>query len=43
MAFGNLLGFVGMLVALPLAAICLVLLREGKTAYLDSRFYRRTK
>lgn len=41
MAFGSLLGFVGMLVALPLAAVCLVLLREGKTAYLGSRFYRR--
>lgn len=43
MAFGNLMGFVGMLVALPLAAVCLVLLREGKTAYLGSRFYRRVK
>lgn len=43
MAFGSLMGFVGMLVALPLAAVCLVLLREGKTAYLDSRFYRRLK
>lgn len=43
MAFGSLLGFVGMLVALPLAAVCLVLLREGKTAYLDSRFYRRVR
>lgn len=40
MAFGQLLGFVGMLVALPLAAVCLVLLREGKQAYLASRFYR---
>ncbi len=43
MAFGSLLGFVGMLVALPLAAVCLVLLREGKTAYLSSRFYRRVR
>ncbi len=41
MAFGSLLGFVGMLVALPLAAVCLVLLREGKTLYLQSGFYRR--
>lgn len=43
MAFGQLMGFVGMLVALPLAAICLVLLHEGKRAYLNSRFYRREK
>ena len=41
MAFGQLLGFVGMLVALPLAAICLVLLQEGKQAYLGSNFYRK--
>lgn len=40
MAFGQLLGFVGMLVALPLAAICLVLLEEGKSLYTNSRFYR---
>lgn len=41
MAFGNLLGFLGMLVALPLAAICLVLLREGKQVYLSSNFYQK--
>lgn len=41
MAFGQLMGFVGILVALPLAAICLVLLREGKSIYLKSDFYRR--
>lgn len=41
MAFGQLMGFVGMLVALPLAAISLVLLQEGKKAYLKSRFYNR--
>lgn len=41
MAFGQLLGFVGMLVALPLAAVCLVLLQEGKQAYLGSSFYRK--
>lgn len=41
MAFGQLFGFVGMLIALPLAAICLVLLQEGKKFYLNSRFYRR--
>ncbi|SSY70219.1 AI-2E family transporter [Alysiella crassa] len=41
MAFGSLLGFVGMLVALPLAAICAVLIDEGKAVYLGSRFYQR--
>lgn len=39
MAFGNLFGFVGMLLALPLAAITLVLLREAAEQYLNSRFY----
>ncbi|ULJ64939.1 AI-2E family transporter [Wielerella bovis] len=43
MAFGQLLGFVGMLVALPLAAICLVLIHEGKNVYLNSKFYHREK
>lgn len=43
MAFGQLLGFVGMLVALPLAAVCLVFLREAKCAYVRSHFYRRTR
>lgn len=41
MAFGQLMGFVGMLVALPLAAVCLVLIIEGKQTYLKSRFYNR--
>ncbi|MDO5059617.1 MAG: AI-2E family transporter, partial [Neisseria sp.] len=40
MAFGQLLGFVGMLAGLPLAAVSLVLLREGSQAYFNSRFYR---
>ena len=43
MAFGQLLGFVGMLVALPLAAVCLVLINEGKTVYINSLFYQRKK
>lgn len=43
MAFGQLFGFVGMLVGLPLAAVCLVLLREGSKVYFDSGFYRREK
>ena len=41
MAFGQLFGFVGMFIALPLAAICLVLIQEGKSFYLNSRFYQR--
>lgn len=41
MAFGQLLGFVGMLLALPLAAICLVLVREGTQAYKNSHYYRQ--
>ncbi len=40
MAFGQLMGFVGMLLALPMAAICVVLFREGVTAYFDSNIYR---
>ena len=40
MAFGQLMGFVGMLIGLPLAAICLVLLREGSQVYFASHFYR---
>lgn len=40
MAFGQLMGFVGMLVGLPLAAVTLVLLREGADTYFKSRFYR---
>ncbi len=40
MAFGQLFGFVGMLVALPLSAALLVGLREVKGAWLASRIYR---
>jgi hypothetical protein len=40
MAFGQLMGFVGMLAGLPLAAVTLVLLREGASAYFGSRFYK---
>ena len=40
MAFGQLMGFVGMLAGLPLAAVTLVLLREGANAYFHSRFYK---
>lgn len=41
MAFGQLMGFVGMLLALPLAAICLVLFRELMQNYYKSHYYRR--
>lgn len=40
MAFGQLMGFTGMLAGLPLAAVALVLLREGVQYYFRSRFYR---
>lgn len=39
MAFGQLMGFVGMLAGLPLAAVTQVLLREGADVYFKSRFY----
>jgi len=40
MAFGQLFGFVGVLVALPASAAILVGLRELRTAWLASRLYR---
>lgn len=40
MAFGQLMGFVGMLIGLPLAAVTLVLLREGADVYFKSLFYK---
>ena len=39
-AFGQLFGFVGVLLAVPLAAILLVALRELREAYVASSFYR---
>ncbi|MCK9199527.1 MAG: AI-2E family transporter [Gallionella sp.] len=41
MAFGQLFGFFGILLALPMAAILLVALRHAKAAYLDSEMYRK--
>jgi predicted PurR-regulated permease PerM len=41
MAFGQLFGFFGILLALPMAAILLVGLRHVKAAYLDSEMYRK--
>ncbi|MDD4977573.1 MAG: AI-2E family transporter [Gallionella sp.] len=40
MAFGQLMGFFGILLALPLSAILLVGLRHGKLWYLSSSMYR---
>lgn len=41
MAFGQLFGFVGVLLALPLAAMLLVGLRRLRRHYLDSHLYKR--
>lgn len=43
MAFGQLFGFFGVLLALPAGAALLVGLRELRTAYLGSRFYQGTR
>ena len=40
LAFGQLFGFVGVLLALPVSAALLVGLREVSGLYLASRFYR---
>jgi predicted PurR-regulated permease PerM len=40
LAFGHLLGFVGVLIALPLSAVLLVAIRRMRTAYLDSSLYQ---
>jgi predicted PurR-regulated permease PerM len=40
LAFGQLLGLVGVLVALPVSAVLLVVIRRTRHAYLASRLYR---
>jgi len=40
MAFGQLLGFVGVLIALPASAVLLVALRRLRQTYMDSPLYR---
>ena len=40
LAFGHLLGFVGVLVALPLSAVALVALARLQRSYLQSGLYR---
>jgi predicted PurR-regulated permease PerM len=39
LAFGQLLGFVGVLIALPASAVLLVATRRLRAAYLASRLY----
>ena len=39
LAFGELFGFTGILIALPVTSLIVVLLRHLKEAYLDSHFY----
>jgi predicted PurR-regulated permease PerM len=40
LAFGHLLGFVGVLIALPMSAVLLVAIRRLRLAYLGSALYR---
>ena len=40
LAFGHLLGFVGVLIALPVSALILVALRRARSTYLASRLYQ---
>ena len=40
LAFGQLLGFVGVLIVLPLSAVLLVAIRRVRSAYLSSNLYR---
>ncbi|MBV5296605.1 MAG: AI-2E family transporter [Rhodoferax sp.] len=40
LSFGHLLGFVGVLIALPLSAVLLVAIRRLRSAYLGSALYR---
>jgi predicted PurR-regulated permease PerM len=39
MAFGQLFGFVGVLIALPASAVLLVAIRRAKAGYLESALY----
>ena len=39
LAFGHLLGFIGVLIALPVSALILVALRRARSAYLGSRLF----
>ena len=43
MAGGQLFGFIGMLLALPVAAIIMVLLHHAHNRYRQSEFYQRPR
>ncbi|OIP18182.1 MAG: AI-2E family transporter [Comamonadaceae bacterium CG_4_9_14_3_um_filter_60_33] len=43
LAFGHLLGFVGVLIALPLSAVLVVAIRRMRAAYLESALYQDTQ
>jgi predicted PurR-regulated permease PerM len=40
LAFGQLLGFVGVLIALPTSAVLLVAMRRANATYLSSKLYQ---
>jgi predicted PurR-regulated permease PerM len=40
LAFGQLFGFVGVLIALPVSAVLLVAIRRAKMGYMASQLYR---
>jgi predicted PurR-regulated permease PerM len=40
MAFGQLFGFVGVLIALPVSAVLLVAIRRVRASYMSSPLYR---
>jgi len=42
MAFGQIFGFIGILVALPVSAILTVAVKQMRSAYLNSSFYRHS-
>jgi predicted PurR-regulated permease PerM len=39
LAFGHLLGFVGVLIALPVSAVMLVAIRRARSMYVGSRLF----
>jgi len=40
LAFGHILGFVGVLIALPVSAVLLVAIRRMRASYMASRLYQ---
>ena len=43
LAFGQLVGFVGVMMALPVSAALVVVVKLAQARYLASRFYRRRR